>query len=415
MVKLSFPVPNMFALVAIALLGACGPPGDSVGGVAITQVDSAGVTLVTISGDVSDLPEWRLSELPLTVISGNEAPFLSDIGAVAFRSDGRLLLEDNRSAELHIFGTSGEAIAMIGGAGDGPGEFRNLTALTVGLGDTVYAYDRRLSRISVFGPAGGLLTMISVGRDFAGPGTVSLDAWGLGSDQFVVHSMGPPDSVGSASGPRLEQRPAQLDRLDSTGEARGDPVRFSGGLSTVGQRFDGASPFGNPSLVAVGSDRVVRGSGVEYELFVTASDMRTQSITRWPGWRRPLEESVVQVVRDSIASRFERLPQVRPERVTALLEAMFAPDLVPATLPALGGALIDDQRRIWVSRFQPSTQQWSQEDSWHVLDASGRPIARLPLPSRTRLAAVRDDRVALLMRDEFDVQHVRVFDIVRGP
>jgi hypothetical protein len=402
------------AFAAMAVLGACGRPSASVDGVAITEVDSAGVTVVTISGDAADLPGWELSEIPSTVISGNAAPFLSDVGSVVLRSDGRLVVEDNRSNELHIFETTGETARLIAGAGDGPGEFRNLTALSVGVGDTVYAYDRRLSRISVFDPAGDLLTMIGVDRDFAGPGTFALDAWGFDSDHFVVHSMGPLDSVGSASGPRLEQRLAQLDRLDSLGETRGDPVLFRGGFITVGQRFDGASPFGNPSVVAAGSDRIVRGSGVEYELLVATSDMRTHTIIRWPGWRRPLEEPLVQMVRDSIASRFAELPQVRPERVTALLEAMFAPDLVPATLPALGGVFIDDMDRVWVSRFRPSTEQWSQEESWHVLDASGRPLARLPLPSRTRLAAVRDDRVALIMRDEFDVQHVRVFDIVRG-
>jgi hypothetical protein len=58
--------------------------------------------------------------------------------------------------------------------------------------------------------------------------------------------------------------------------------------------------------------------------------------------------------------------------------------------------------------------QWRQGDIWHVLDSDGSPIARLQLPTRTRLLDVRSDRVAVVTRDEFDVEHVRVFAINRG-
>ena len=88
---------------AITALAGCTGRVESVGEVAVTQSDSAGIAIITISGDPSTLPEGRLTEAPLTVIRGDAAPFLTDVGEVQFRGDGTLLVEDNRSAELRIF------------------------------------------------------------------------------------------------------------------------------------------------------------------------------------------------------------------------------------------------------------------------------------------------------------------------
>lgn len=48
------------------------------------------------------------------------------------------------------------------------------------------------------------------------------------------------------------------------------------------------------------------------------------------------------------------------------------------------------------------------------LDADGHPLARVELPPNSRLAAVRQDRVALVVRASLDVEHVQVFMIEPG-
>ncbi len=141
---------SKLAVVAMTALAGCTGQVESVGGVAVTQADSAGITIITIAGDPTSLPEGRLTEVPLTVIRGDAAPFLTDVGEVQFRGDGTLLVEDNRSAELRVFDRNGEMVRLVGARGEGPGEFRNLTDLSVDAGGTAYAYDRRLSRISAF-------------------------------------------------------------------------------------------------------------------------------------------------------------------------------------------------------------------------------------------------------------------------
>ncbi len=107
------------------------------------------------------------------------------------------------------------------------------------------------------------------------------------------------------------------------------------------------------------------------------------------------------------------------------MEAIFHPDVLPEALPALSSALLDESGGIWVARFRPVTDMrerssgntllnWHQEDVWHVLDSNGSPIARLRLPTRTRLLAVRSDRVAVVTRDDLDLEHVRVLAINRA-
>ena len=125
-----------------------------------------------------------------------------------------------------------------------------------------------------------------------------------------------------------------------------------------------------------------------------------------------MTESVLAAVRDTIEKARAETRAAFPELATSLLEAQFGPDLLPEMLPALGPAFVDDLGRIWVSRFRPAaTDRWRQEDSWHVLDPTGRPLARVMLPKQSRLAAVKSDRIALIMRDDLEVEHIRVFAI----
>jgi hypothetical protein len=104
-----------------------------------------------------------------------------------------------------------------------------------------------------------------------------------------------------------------------------------------------------------------------------------------------------------------------------MIELFFSSEVRPDTLPALGSALLDEDGRIWVARyrapddpavaFSGPEQEWRQRDLWHVLDADGKPIARVLLPPESRLLAVRSDRVAVATRDALRAESVRVLTI----
>jgi len=401
----------MWLLAAFSV--GCSGQAEPRGGVGVTEVDSGGIVVVTISGDLSDLPVWTLSGVPVLEISGDAAPYLGSIGEVAFLSDGGLLVEDDLADEVHLFDSSGHIKHRLGGAGSGPGEFQNLTELTVTPGDTVFTYDRRQYRISVFDPTGTLLRTITLTREDGGRSTLAMDVWALDSDNLLLHRLSAWDSLNAAPPPRRDQRDVVLFALDREGIVRADPVRFPGGYSVEFEQGDAGSPFANQPIIAVGGGRVVYGSGLAYELTVSTPDLVPERIVRWAGWERPLSEELLQAVREEYEAGWEEIRAQRPDLVESLMEALFSPNVLPDLLPSLGPVLVDAGGRTWVSGFRPTTDRWNQQDSWHVLDEAGHPLARVPLPPNARLAACRGDLVALIMRDSLDVESLRVFRIHR--
>jgi YD repeat-containing protein len=393
---------------------ACAGDGEVVDGIQVVTADSAGVAIVTISGDVSALPEWTLAAQPVAVI-GDEPPLLGRVGEVALLADGRILVEDEQAAELHSFDPSGAHVRRVGGRGQGPGEFQNLTELSLAPGDTAYTYDRRQYRISAFDSDGNLIRTLDVGRERAGPSSLVLDAWALDSEHFVLHSNGPGSTPPADGAAHRDQRDAVLHSLSADGVERRPPIRFTGGYSIRSSFGDATAPFANRPFVDVSAGRILSGSGLSYELVIRDADLEPRRIVRWSGWEQALTQTMVSSLRDSVSAGFEQARVANPDiDFSRLLEDLFRPDLLPELLPAVGAAVLDDDGRVWVARFFLNADLWKQEDVWHVLDSEGVPLARVPLVPSSRLAAVRGDRIALIVRDSLDVEQVQVFRLESG-
>jgi hypothetical protein len=61
---------------------------------------------------------------------------------VALLDSGIVMVEDDQSSRLYRIDSGGAR--LIGRAGDGPGEFRDIEVLTVARGDTVFAYNLQI-------------------------------------------------------------------------------------------------------------------------------------------------------------------------------------------------------------------------------------------------------------------------------
>ncbi|MCI0436311.1 MAG: 6-bladed beta-propeller [Gemmatimonadetes bacterium] len=220
----------------------------------MAERDSAGVVIIEISGDAGQLPVRDLTGEPLFEIRGEDAPHLGRVGEVEFLSDGRLLVEDNQTRDLHRFSATGALEKRVGRAGEGPGEFQNLTELTAGAGDTVYAYDRRLYRITILDPAGNLVRVIPLTRENGGFGSLAMDAWPLDGGRLLLH-----------------------------------PV------------------------ITTGRGRMVWGDALTYRLTVAGPDLEPLRIIVWPGWEAPLGEAEIREVRDSMDASIAPLRAQRPD------------------------------------------------------------------------------------------------------
>jgi hypothetical protein len=286
--------------------------------------------------------------------------------------------------------------------------------------DTTYAYDRRHNRFTVFGPRGNLLRTVSITPSLVSDGGTARRAWALDPNQLLVQVTSPLVVTDTPETIQRDQRDVLLYDLNGAGEATDSVLRFRGGYTIRGViRGRGiiiVAPFANVPIVAPGQEYVVHGSGIEYELVVSAPNLSPTLMIRWAGWTQPLSEELMRSTREQAESQFADIRATNPESADLIVEAMFTEALLPAVLPALRSALVDDQGRIWVSKFRPSTDPWNQQDSWHVLAADGRPLARVQLPPRARLVAVRGNGIGLAVIDDLDVQHLRVFSLLpKGP
>jgi len=375
----------------------------------VTEVDSTGVRIVSIDGPVDALPEWSLAGAPVARISGEAPPYLGSVGEVAILSTGAVLVEDNQTTELHLFDSEGSHVRLVGGRGDGPGEFRDIGALTPVRGDTVWAYDSRHRRFSALQADGTLVRELTLRQQLAGPLTFILRAWPLAEGQFVVQSRSMVDA--RPGDPSKVQQDVHVLTVNASGDAVGTSVRLPGRVSML-TRFGIVSGFFTTEpMVAAWDHTVVWTSGLEYELVLATASLMPTRIIRWAGWAEPVTDSLVAATRDTFEQSLAEMRGSRPERADAIVEAIFAPEVVGARLPALRSVLLDDYGRIWISRFDVMDGPWHEVSSWHVLNLDGTPLARVTLPPDSRLGSVRGSRAALVVRDSLDVEHVLIYEL----
>ena len=396
--------------LVLFLYGGC--QDVSVGSLQVTVGDSSGVSITTITGSVADLPLWTLAEPPELVISGSYPPFFGLVGNVAWLSDGRIVIVDRQADQIHLFGSDGRYVGLLGDKGDGPGEFQNVTEISTGPADSIYAYDRRHRRLSVLHPDAGFARSV----DFLSVGDRPnvLDAWALRPDRLVTYASAYPPGEVTGPFPRRIPRDVLLTLYDGPGSLLAGPLVFPGGYSAaLEDGSDAGVPFSNAPAIAVGSGRVVYGSGVEYEITVRNADFEHRSGVRWPRPPEPITESEVAAVRETIVRTYTEL--AFEELATRLAEGMFAENMIPPSRPSLGRVFVDDAGRIWVSRFEPRAFGWDAPREWHVLDESGRPIGRVTLPEDRELAAVARDKILLITSDSLDVQSIESWQVNSPP
>ena len=85
---------------------------------------------------------------------------ISETLLVARDSKGRVYVSnEGRATEIRVFSPGGKLLAQVGKPGSGPGEFRFIRGLRIGVADSLHVYDAGQSRITVFDP---LLRLIRV-------------------------------------------------------------------------------------------------------------------------------------------------------------------------------------------------------------------------------------------------------------
>ncbi len=135
------------SLICVATLSACGGTDSTAYS---ASRDSAGVVIVESWQQQWRAGEgWTLSADPILQIGTADGPpelqFHRVEGAIKL-TDGRIVVADAGSGEIRFYDETGRFLLATGGLGDAPGEYRQITGLGVGTGDSLWAYDFGLRR-----------------------------------------------------------------------------------------------------------------------------------------------------------------------------------------------------------------------------------------------------------------------------
>ena len=132
-----------------------------------TLRDSAGIEIVeNHAPEYADGEFWTIDPEPEIVLGGSEnlsgladdsAQLIWSVVGLARLPDGRVAVLSSENKQLMLFEPSGELAGIVGGPGEGPGEFTRPERLQYLPPDTLVVWDYFLSAIDYFDSSGKLL------------------------------------------------------------------------------------------------------------------------------------------------------------------------------------------------------------------------------------------------------------------
>lgn len=401
---------GILAALSAPLLACGDSSSETATGDPVTTVDSAGVEILRISDvRVLELPE---AEVRL-IHSTTDLPdlHLDRVAGAVFLPDTSLVIGDGGASELVFLDRDGSIRARSGRKGEGPGEYGWIERVGVGADGALFVFDRRQRRFTFLDAQGEVIRVHRLDQGAGLGAAVPLSRLETGEILAVLETR-PTLPQGLQRGPVflvLSNDAGEI--VDTLGEWAGkeryvtddwQPVGFAATALFAG-RGRHALVGTNDSLDLTlyrGADPVTRIRGGYSERRVTAGE-KDEWTERFlaifpedyrPGWRARLEQSTI---RD--------------------------------TYPAYGAISVDAGGRIWIGDYPKLADRMRR---WTILEPDGRPAAVVNLPvliprwleqtvavtsHPQEVLDVAHGRIAVLRRDEFDVEFVEVWEMVGGP
>ena len=378
-----------------------------IGSFAVTAVAVVSLAACTAS-NVQDIPTWQ-AELTLRIGDVDDPEYsFNRIGAVAFDAGGRIYVADQGDFRIRVYGRDGRHLRDFGREGDGPGEFRFVTAAGV-LPDTIWVADWRLNRLTYFDSLGNVLGTTTSTARYDDP---SLRP---GVPTFLLK-----DGTGFLTpaypAERTELVPQLIVRRDG---AIVDTVGFHD-PTMVGitiERPNGALHIGQvfplPILQATSPDGTWRAEAKTAPLGGLAPGHYRATVLTLRGdtvWQQDFETEsrpFPRNVADSmIAARYAALSAHVSISRSEFEDAVGIPEFEPP----ISGLWISNDGALWLKHNDADSVA-----TWSVTDSRGSVAANVKLPARTAVRSVEGDTLWGVERDEMDVGSVVRYRIHRQP
>jgi hypothetical protein len=378
----------------------------------VRSSEKAGLVFLTIlvlagcesPSDSNAAGDWHLSDEPVLAIGltdGEAAYQFHQITGVVRLADERVVVADGGSQEIRIFDREGRHLRTLGGAGEGPAEFRSMGSLDHYGEGALLVFDPGGSRVSLFDPDEGFersWSLESMGRGFFPSAAYSLDDGSI----LVTHLRG--NMPGDPSG--VIWNAAPVVRYSATGEPMGEVAELPGDewfRSDQGQLID--LPFGRKGQAAVHGNTLYIGDAQTFT--VRAYDPEGHSLGTV---ERTIEPRPVtpEDIRRSEAARLEQMSE--PEAIERT-EALHAQIPYPERMPAYRSLRTDRSGNLWVEGYEPDPNTPSR---WTVLAPDGEVLAdRVGMPAGFEPHWIEEDFVLGVLRDDLDVEYVHGYRLIR--
>ena len=387
--------PTLALTLAMAAAGCSAPEAPPT----VSVVDSAGVRVVT--NLTLDVPTWSLGPEPVLALGtvDEEGPeqFYA-VSAARRLAGGRLVIANGGTRELRYFSLDGKHLASVGGEGQGPGEFGFPGPLWTLAGDSLAVWDGRLRRLSVFSPEGTFSRTASLGDAVANPDILAVvpDGRILVAAEVFDFSQGESFRVMPMHFLLFGPDGALLDSLPSQRLAEYGALGESGMIGTplFAPRTEAAADTGGYWVGTQESEEVLR--------YTVTGDLAMK--VRWPGEDRRTSAADADVLLQEDLARSE---EARHPRIRQLHAARPRKDVFPSH----GRLRTTTHGWLWMEAYRRPGQQGP--DTWRIFDADGVLRGRIHLPERTRILEIGEDYLVGVWRDEFDVEHVRMYGVTR--
>lgn len=346
-----------------------------------------------------------VEEVRIGSVEDPEAGF-SSIGQIQVLENGDIYVLDSQAREVRVFDADGQRVRVLGGSGQGPGEF-SMPTLMGFLGDTLWVSDMLDRRLTWFGPEGEVLFTTPAPR-------VSFDPIGTGvsliltprvprSDGFIESGMSETHVRGGGTG-EAYQYPVLL--FDRDGEVvdtlRWETVTDPPLTVQVGQSWVFA-PYLNPrgAMGATFSDGraiidwSVSGDGTRGEIDILRANSEGDTVYHQRLGYTPIEVPA-EVLDSLIAPRLPRDPSASTPEIERVLRAVIQlPEHRPPVRTAFSGA----DGTLWLQLNTPSPAG----SDWIVFGGDGSALGRLTLPPRLRVRHSAYPVAWAVDTDEFNI------------
>ncbi len=387
-----------------ALLVAC---GDHVAPSAMASVrDSAGVRIVESTlGMWQEGDAWTVAPTPRVDIGGVEGDptqQLFGVGDAHRLPDGRIVVANYGSQELLFYDPDGAHLLTAGGRGGGPGEFQTMGGIEIWR-DSLVVTNRRPHTLAFYDLGGRFVRST---RYQATPAGVFADGTVLATQTNFFEE--PKDGMFRPSSILLRYS-NEGESVDTIGSMPGTEsyMRISDQSISILRL-----PFTRSTWTFVRGDRFYVAANDTYKIDIFGADGTLQasirkSLENLVATEADLEAYIETRLRD--AGDDER----RRQSVQALRNVP-----MPKTFPAFGWnstgrtvpVLVDDTDHLWVLEYN---RPGDEEYRWSIFDPEGRLLGEVVFPVVLEPMHIGDDFVLGEWRDEFDVEHVRLYRLIK--